>query len=242
MEKDAGQQWSLAARVGQLLQDERTARRLSQAVLAERAGTTQQQVSLVERGRAKPTTAMLDRLFAVLRLQVKVDPEPLGSDCDAEIGKYEKFSEADRVDWLTRYDRRLGQLDGMPFVLTGRLAAFILGAPVDARRLDLAVADSDLDRWSDWFHSLNCQRWNPRWADYGGLTLDPRVAGLPMRWMVGYDEVRLEVGAALPDAVTVTCGGLALRVRPLGDLERDYSDIRRIMRRVRDRADRRGPA
>jgi transcriptional regulator with XRE-family HTH domain len=239
---DMDRRWTLAVRVGQLLQNERAMRRLAQATVAERAGTTQQQVSLVERGLAQPTTALLDRLFGALDLQVRVDPEPIGTDSDAEIARYERFTEADRAEWLLRYERTLRRLDGMPYVLTGRLAAFVQGVPVDAPRLDLAVVEEDLGRWSDWFQSQFTQRWNERWHDYGGLLVDPRIAHLPMRWEVGYDEVRFEIGAALPDAVSVTCGELPVRVRPLGDLEADYSDLHRVMQRIRSRGARPGPA
>jgi len=118
-ESGAERQWTLAVRVGQLLQNERAVRRLSQATIAERAGTTQQQVSLVERGLTQPSTALLDRLFGALDLQVRVDAEPVGTDCDAEIAEYENFTDEDRVEWLTWYERNLRRLEGMPYVLTG---------------------------------------------------------------------------------------------------------------------------
>jgi transcriptional regulator with XRE-family HTH domain len=241
-ESGAERQWTLAVRVGQLLQNERAVRRLSQATIAERAGTTQQQVSLVERGLTQPTTALLDRLFGALDLQVRVDAEPVGTDCDAEIAEYENFTDEDRVEWLTWYERNLRRLEGMPYVLTGRLAAFVQGVPVKASRLDLAVAEGDLDRWSDWFNSHFSQRWNERWHDYGGLLVDPRIASLPMRWSVGLNEVRFEIGPALPDAVAVRCGEFTLPVRPLVDLERDHSDLRRVMARQRERSARTPPA
>jgi transcriptional regulator with XRE-family HTH domain len=232
---------TLAARVGQLLQDERARRLMSQAALAERAGTTQQRVSLIERGTAQPTTALLDRLFAVLNLQVRVEPEPLGAGQDGEIDKFARLTEDERVKWFRHYDRRFDQLGDLPYVLGGRLAAFLQGVPIGADRLDLVVAESDLDRFADWFERVYCHRWNERWGEYGGLSVDPREPGLPLRWMVGYDEVRLEIMPALPASVTVCCGERRLPVRPLVDLEREHSDIRRLMRRVRDRAAAPGP-
>jgi transcriptional regulator with XRE-family HTH domain len=244
MAEDMGaeRKWTLAARVGQLLQNERAIRRWTQATLAERAGTTQQQVSLVERGLTQPTTGLLDRLFGALDLQVRVDPEPIGTDCDAEIAANETFTADDRAESLLLYERNFRRLEGMPYVLTGRLAAFLQGVPVSVSRLDLAVAEGDLGRWSDWFDSHFTQRWNERWHDYGGLLVDPRIASLPMRWSVGLNEVRFEIGPVLPDAVLVTCGEFTLPVRPLGDLERDCSDLRRLMARRRERSARTPPA
>jgi transcriptional regulator with XRE-family HTH domain len=237
----ADEEHTLAARVGELLQDERAKRRMSQATLADRAGTTQQRVSLVERGATEPTTALLDRLFAVLGLQVHVEPAPAGVGWDAEIDKFERLSDAERVEWFSCYHRRLDQLGDLPYALTGRLAAFLHGVPIGARRIDLAVAEADLHLFAAWFEQVNCQRWNERWMDYGGLTVDPRAPGLPMRWMVGYDEVRLEVCRTPPAAVTVCCGDRRLRVRLLSDIERDHADVRRLMRRVRARAGGPGP-
>ncbi|HEV7897765.1 MAG TPA: helix-turn-helix domain-containing protein [Planosporangium sp.] len=225
----------LAARVGALLQDERAKRRLSQAQVAGRAGTSQQRVSLVERGATQPTTALLDRLFTALDLQIRVDPEPLGADCDTEIEKFERLSEDERAEWFSYYGYLLDRLADLPYVLTGRFGAFLHGVPINPTRLDLAVAHDDLDRFAAWLQGVNCQRWNERWLDYGGATVDPREPG-PMRWMIGFYELRLDVTPAAPAAVTVCCAERPVRVRPLPDIEREYSDVRRLTRRVRARA------
>jgi hypothetical protein len=131
------------------------------------------------------------------------------------------------------YLEKLGRL---PYVLTGRLAAYLQGAPIaSGDRMDLAIAEDDLNDFAEWFASVDCQRWNERWLDWGFQRSDPREPG-PMRWLVGLTDLRLEVGPALPAAVTVHCGEASLPVRPLHEVERTHPDIGRLMRRVRDRA------
>jgi transcriptional regulator with XRE-family HTH domain len=226
----------LAARTGALLQDERAKQRLSQGALARRAGTTQQRVSRVERGTSQPTTALLDRLFAALDLQLRVEPEPIGVDCDAEIEKFQQLTEDERAEWFSDYEYLIDRLGDLPYALTGRLAAFLHGVPIRPDRLDLAVARADLDRVAVWLERAHCQRWNERWLDYGGVTVDPRVPGLPMRWLIGFHELRVEIVPGTPGAVTVCCGRRQVRVRPLTDIEYEHPGVRRLIRRVRVRA------
>jgi transcriptional regulator with XRE-family HTH domain len=221
------------------LQSERARSRLTQRQLALRARTSQQWVSRVERGSTAPTTAAVDRLFAALDLQVRVDAEPAGSDFDAEIDKYAAMTAEERVEAFRWYHRRFDQLGDLPYVVSGRLAAFVQGAPVAVPRIDLAVAEKDLGGYAALFDRVVCTRWNERWHDFGGVETDPREPG-PMRWKLGYDEVRLHVAKTLPPAIVVRIGDRSLPVRPLLDIERDWPDIALLMRRVRGRGA--GPA
>ena len=206
---------TLAFRVGELLQSERARSRLTQRQLALRAGTSQQWVSRVERG----STA--------------------GSDFDAEIDKYAAMTAEERVEAFRWYHRRFDQLGDLPYVVSGRLAASVQGAPVAVPRIDLAVAEKDLGGYAALFDRVVCTRWNEHWHDFGGVETDPREAG-PMRWKLGYDEVRLHVADTLPPAIVVRIGDRSLAVRPLLDIERDWPDIALLMRRVRARGA--GPA
>jgi hypothetical protein len=165
-----------------------------------------------------------------------VAAEAVGSDSDAEIDKFQRLTDDERVELVDLFDRPLQQLDQLPFVLTGRLAAFVQGAPLRADRLDLLVAECDLDRFAAWFETGYCQRWNERWQDWGYDSVDPRDPGLPMRWLVGYTDIRLAVVPELPATVGVRCRDRVLRVRPLPDIEREFPDVGLLMRRVRVRA------
>jgi hypothetical protein len=101
-------------------------------------------------------------------------------------------------------------------------------------RLDLAVAEGDLDSFGAIFQRAGCDRWNERLQDYFGAPLHPRLPG-PMRWLFGRHELRLEVAERLPPAITVAVAGQGLPVRPLADIEARYPGVARIMRRARTR-------
>jgi transcriptional regulator with XRE-family HTH domain len=83
----------IATRVGKLLQSARVRALMTQQVLADRAGTSQQWVSRVERGRVDLRLADAERLFAVLGARLVVhtagrsDEDPPDPDvlADADV-------------------------------------------------------------------------------------------------------------------------------------------------------------
>ena len=66
---------------GRLLREARTRNRLDQRTLARRAGTTQAQISRIERGEISPGTDTLARLLAAMgeRLELASAPGPRGN-------------------------------------------------------------------------------------------------------------------------------------------------------------------
>jgi transcriptional regulator with XRE-family HTH domain len=229
-----GERRNLAAAIGWLLRNQRARHNLSQARLAERLGVSQQYLSQVERGALAPTTDAIERIFGFFDLQVTLDVEPAGADLDGEIDEFAALTDAGRRAVMDCFERPLKQLAGVPWVLSGRLGAFVQGAPLRVVRLDLAVADADLDAVGAIFAREVCDRWNERLLDYYGAPLDPRAPG-PMRWLLGCHEVRLEVSDEPPPSITVTVDDRSLPVRPLADIEAGHSDVARIMRRSRMR-------
>jgi transcriptional regulator with XRE-family HTH domain len=225
---------NLASTVGWMFQNERAQRQMSQARAAQRLGATQQWVSQIERGAVAPTTDVIERLFGIFDLRVILDVEPVGSDLDGEIDDVGALSDDDRAEVVDCFRRPLEQLAGVPWVLSGRLGAFVQGAPVRVLRLDLAVAEPDLDRLARAFEQHGSDRWNERLMDYYGMPAHPRIPG-PMRWQIGGCELRLEVAERLPPAITVAVAGRCLPVRPLADIEARYRSIARLMRRARTR-------
>lgn len=225
---------TLASTVGWMFQNERAQRQISQARAAERLGATQQWVSQIERGAVAITTEVIERLFAIFDLRVIMDVEPVGSDLDDEIDDVRALSDDDRVEVVECFDRPLAQLTGFPWVLSGRLGAFVQGAPVRVVGLDVAVAEPDLNHVARAFEVYGGDRWNERLLDYYGAPAHPRLPG-PMRWLFGGYELRLEVTDRLPPAITVAVAGRYLPVRPLADIEARFRDIARVMRRARTR-------
>jgi transcriptional regulator with XRE-family HTH domain len=154
----------LTSQVARLLRMEREKADLSQSRLAVAAGTTQQCVSQIEQGRHAPSLAVLDRLFAALGHQLRVELEVLDSDLDATIDRIGEVTDDKRAEVLSHFDYVLGKLAGVRYVIEGELGAILQDVPLKTSTLSLAVAQADLDAFANWILSIpNCSRWNPRW-------------------------------------------------------------------------------
>jgi len=72
---------------GALVREARRRHGVSQATLARRAGTTQRQISRLERGETSPSAKTLARLLAALgeRLELRAVPGPHGNRSDSEL-------------------------------------------------------------------------------------------------------------------------------------------------------------
>lgn len=220
-----------------MFHNERTYRQMSQSHAAHLLGVSQQWVSQIERGIRAPTPEVIERLFAIFDLKVILDVEPTGPELealDSEIDDVSTLSDDERLAVTDAFHLALDELAPVPWVVSGRLGAFIQGAPLRVVRLDLAVAEPALDHLADIFESRTCDRWNERLLEYAGNPVHPRLPG-PMRWLFGPTELRLEVADRLPPSITVAVAGRHLPVRPLADIERRYPDVARVMRRTRTR-------
>lgn len=216
---------------------ERAQRHMSQARVAQHLGASQQWVSQVERGMVAPSTDAIERLFAIFDLKVILDVEPTGPELralDEEVDRVRSLSDDERLSVVDAFRHVFDELAAIPWVVSGRLGAFVQGAPVRVYRLDLAVTEPDLDLLARVFTSRKCDRWNERLMDYYGEPVHPRLPG-PMRWLFGPNELRLEVADRLPPSITVAVAGRYLPVRPLADIEARYSSVARVMRRARTR-------
>jgi hypothetical protein len=187
---------------------------------------SQRTVCRFERGSGNPSIALVERMFGALDVQLRVETEPLGTDLDAEIDRYADLSASELVDEVEYFEDIFRHLQTLPFVVSGRLAALVQGAPVSVRWVDLVVLERDLPGYAKVFERAVCKRWND--FDFGPV--DPREPG-PMRWLLGFHEVRLDVHQELPRTTTLVVGERTLRVQPLPDVE--AADVARVMRRVR---------
>lgn len=73
--------------VSDLIRDARQRHGLDQRALARRAGTSQAQISRIERGETSPTVETVERLLASLgeELRLAADPLPTGNVPPAEL-------------------------------------------------------------------------------------------------------------------------------------------------------------
>jgi transcriptional regulator with XRE-family HTH domain len=86
--------------VGELLRSARQRHGLSQDRLALRAGTTQEQVSRIERRQISPSLSMLQRLFAAMGegLELTTIPTPGGNQSTSELRRaYELLDARERM-------------------------------------------------------------------------------------------------------------------------------------------------
>jgi transcriptional regulator with XRE-family HTH domain len=136
----------LARQVGRLVQAVRAKAHMSQTRLAERAGTTQQWVSRVERGEVDLRLSDAERLFAAARARLIVRVAGAG---DEQVDDPDLLREDDVAAEVLRVELSAFQhvrklLGAVPYVVGGRFAALAQGMRVRPYRLDLIVADGDV--------------------------------------------------------------------------------------------------
>lgn len=228
---------NLREAIGYLLTVERARARLSQARFAERLGCTQQWLSRVERGTVNLTLSAIQRIFAELGRQLRVETERVGADLDVEIDRGLRLTQDDRRIEVELHRLLLRKLDGIPFAVAGPMAAFIQGAPLaSVSHVDIVIAEADLPTLAAMMERTFCQRWKAQWEDWGYDPVDPREPG-SMRWWIGNSDMRLRVVPQAPATIAVNIAGFTLQVIPLAEVERDDPWLRRLMNRWRDRAD-----
>jgi transcriptional regulator with XRE-family HTH domain len=227
---------NLAEIVGVLLCAERNRAKLSQAQLAERAGVSQQRLSRIERGTVSISLATVQRIFAKLDKQLRLEAVPLRADMDVDIDRGLALSDQDRAVEIGLHRVLLRTLGSLPFAVTGRLAALAQGAPtVGPPSIDIVIARRHLDELAAVMEKASCRRWSARWGDWGFDVPDPRVAGEP-RWLIGTSDTRLLFVDELPQSIEVTVGEYRLRVVPIAQIESEDPWLHRLMSRWRDRS------
>src|SRR4051794_32203061 len=97
--------------VGSLLREARQRHGLDQRELAERAGTSQAQISRIERGESSPRFATVERLLRAMDEQLVVRTAPLWPGQDVEEAQ---LSPAERVLRAAELSRLQTALAGRP--------------------------------------------------------------------------------------------------------------------------------
>jgi transcriptional regulator with XRE-family HTH domain len=222
-----------AVRVGKLLQSARVRALMSQRVLATRAGTSQQWVSLVERGRVDLRLADAERLFEALgaRLVVQTARQSDVGEPDPDILPDGEVA-AELEYFVLACGYVLGKFRQVPCLVGGRLAALAHGLPVRPLWLDLIVAEADLTLANAAMEWMNGTRWNEAHQDYTDYNVDLTAPG-PRRWLLNAGlELRVEVVERVPAAVTATVSGRALPLVPLPALLRADPDVAALAERL----------
>lgn len=218
----------LGRELGLLLRIERDRRGLSQQTLAERAGLSQQLVSHLEKGVNGRGLSALERLLAVLELQVAPDVRPLGFELNEQISQIRLRIDEEQAFWRNNIGFVRRYAGDLAMVLDGPVAALLQGLPVPVARADLLVAEEDLDGLSEWImRTPGLLRYRERFRDFEDWSIDPRIPG-PLRWRGPMCELRVQLVAALPVALTLVTDDRQFVVRPLADLLQDWPEVARV--------------
>jgi transcriptional regulator with XRE-family HTH domain len=222
----------LPGKIGVLLRGRRQRRRLRQEDLAVLAGVSQAAVARVERGE-RAGLQIVERLFAALDLQLRVEVEPLDAHLDAELQKLADQPLQRRIQELMLVEL-IGSLDGVPFLFDGTTAALLQGVPLPGHLVQLAVAWSDVDAFVGWLDREWAQRWHEKWEEYAYLLVDPREPGAH-RWRTKRGEITARMVDELPSSIDVLHDGVVYPVMPLCDVEMAEPKVAELLTRHRTR-------
>lgn len=205
--------------IGSTLRRQRELIGLTQAALAQMAGTTQSTVAHVEQASRTPSLDLVERLFAALGVQARLLLEPIDAEVDAAIADLAERPLADRVaDTDLRRLTEALTTAGLEHVVEGAAAALVQGAPVPVGAIDVALRWGDVDRLCDWLERGWGQRWNERWQEFGYRSVDPRDPGAH-EWQTKHGWLRGRMCEKLPAHIEVRHGDRTYRVRPLIEVE-----------------------
>ncbi|MGR6322112.1 helix-turn-helix transcriptional regulator [Micromonospora soli] len=223
----------LAHQIAAAVRHERDRRELTQQALANLAGLSQGAVARIERGDRLPSLPMVERLFAALGRQLRIELEPLDSHLDAALDGLAGRPVTERIRELG-LAKMLDALGELPYVLTGSTAALLQGAPLPVDAVEVAVRWPDSPRLTAFLENAYGQRWNARWEEWGGLRLEPEEPG-EHRWQTRYGELRARMCDELPEPVEVRHAGRSYPVEPLVRVELADPRAADLLRRHRQR-------
>lgn len=229
----------LTAGVGAVLRHQRHLRSLRQQDLADLADVSQAAIARIERGERASPLPMLEKVFAALDLQLRLELEPLDAHVDAALDRLAGQPVANRIAELQLVEiaDRLGDI---PFVFDGPTAALLQGTPLPGEQAHLAMTWAHADAFTAWLGANYGRRWHQSWETYGFLDLDPRAPGAH-RWATLLGELTVRMVDELPPAVRVQHGDHSFQVVPLPDLEVADARTAELLQRHRARLAAGGP-
>lgn len=171
----------------------------------------------VETGARNPSLPLLERLFAALQVQLRVEVEALDADVDAAIAELAATELSDRLAAL-RIPDLARSLAGIPFVFDGTTAALLQAAPLPDDAVQVALSWDSADAFTDWLGQRYGQRWHARWQQFGYRPLNPRYPG-EHRWTTIFGEIRAQMCAELPASIEVRHAGVGYPVVPLAEVQ-----------------------
>ena len=213
---------------------------LSQQALAETAGIGQSAVSRYERGLQLPSIPTLRALLAAAGKQLKAELEPLDADVKRAIDEISEQPIDDRE--AVRMCNLIDNLTAVAHRVEGLSAAAILGAPVPAPTLELALAEQSatFDWLADLLDSWSVRILAPAWSVPRVVHLPPNelrelltaeCPGGTFDLVVIYQtaRVRLRPPEVVADHVPVVTSGGTICVQPLHQIEATDPQTARVL-------------
>jgi transcriptional regulator with XRE-family HTH domain len=211
-------------RVGTLIRQARQTRRLSLRGLGELCGVSVATLSAVERGTRNVTLPLVDRILAVMEVELHVETQPMWESIDVAIAAAVGRSLEERMaGWTFEFTSFVSWFAEVPYLVDGLLAAALQGAPVPVTCFEIAVprGEERLDRLTALLDEMRARRWSLNWLQFGGLTAnDPREAE---------EDARHMAGGAARTALTYRCIHGEFRLRLVDELvPKLWADIDRL--------------
>jgi transcriptional regulator with XRE-family HTH domain len=231
--------------IGRMIRVQRQARMLTLMELARDAEISRSQLSAIERGECDTTLGTIDRVLAVLELQLSSLLEPRWAKVDAAIAEARGKTVAQlltewadgRLFFTDSIVSALGEND-VPFLVDGMVAVALQGAPVPVEVFEIAVRNDDdaVDRLVRTLHRpLHARRWNVKWAEFGTVRLDPREeVWTPPLYQAVSGKIRVQLVEDVTPTLWAESDGLRIPITPLVEIEATDRWAQRVLERMRN--------
>lgn len=178
----------------------------------------------------------MEAMFGALGLQLRVDVEQLDDELDKDIERAMSDGVKERNWFLSHLEFLCDFAKDPPrMIIDGPLAANLLGVPIIPTRIDLMIAESDVDALAGWLSRfLSVIRYDERTNRFTKYDIDPRRPGV-WRWATVSHELAVSAAPVLPEPV-VRLDEREVEVRPLLEVIADHLNVARVVERCRKRS------
>lgn len=207
-------------RIGALIRQARTMRRLSLRELAELCDASVATLSAIERGSRNVSLPLADRILGAMELELHLETQPRWEAIDAAIAEAAGRPLKERIaGWEIELTPFVSWFAETPYMADGLMAAALQGAPVPVRAFEMAVPrdEESLDRLTLLLNEMRAARWNVFWLQWSrSASNDPREAEADMAALARRNGATSPPSG--PDAFSYRCTHGEIRIRLVDEL------------------------
>ncbi|MEV5711410.1 helix-turn-helix transcriptional regulator [Actinoallomurus sp. NPDC052274] len=207
-------------RIGTLIKQARTTRRLSLRGLADLCDASVATLSAIERGTRNVSLPLADRILGAMELELHLETQPRWEAIDAAIAEAAGRPLQERIaDWEIEFTPFVSWFAETPYMADGLMAAALQGAPVPVTAFEMAVPrdDDSLDRLTVLLNEMRASRWSVFWLQWSAsASNDPREAEADMAALARRDGATTQPSG--PDAFSYECRHGRFRIRLVDEL------------------------